>query len=462
MKLPLIAIVGRPNVGKSTLFNRLIGRREAIVDDQSGVTRDRNYGEGDWSGKRFRVIDTGGYVPESSDLFETAIREQVGVAIAESDSIIFLVDVKNGVNPIDKVIGDMLRHSGKKYFLVVNKVDAQIHAAGASEFYSLGVDMVYDISALSGRSTGDLLDDITKDFPTDDLIEEDRRLKIAVVGRPNVGKSSITNALLGEERSIVTDIPGTTRDSLDSVLKYYGEEIILIDTAGLRKKKKVEESIEFFSNIRSFKAISESDVTVLMLDAKTGFEKQDQKIIDEVVRWRKGLVIAINKWDLIEKETNTARKFELDIKDKLGTVDFAPIIFVSALSKQRIFKLIDLCKKVQAERTKKIPTSELNDTILPEIEKNPPPSTPTAVSYTHLRAHETVLDLVCRLLLEKKNNKTHTHTHTHNTTQQLECRPPRTSNVRETRDLSRPIGYELTVFPRGDRPICANWHVIIM
>ncbi len=377
MKLPLIAIVGRPNVGKSTLFNRLIGRREAIVDDQSGVTRDRNYGEGDWSGKRFRVIDTGGYVPESSDLFETAIREQVGVAIAESDSIIFLVDVKNGVNPIDKVIGDMLRHSGKKYFLVVNKVDAQIHAAGASEFYSLGVDMVYDISALSGRSTGDLLDDITKDFPTDDLIEEDRRLKIAVVGRPNVGKSSITNALLGEERSIVTDIPGTTRDSLDSVLKYYGEEIILIDTAGLRKKKKVEESIEFFSNIRSFKAISESDVTVLMLDAKTGFEKQDQKIIDEVVRWRKGLVIAINKWDLIEKETNTARKFELDIKDKLGTVDFAPIIFVSALSKQRIFKLIDLCKKVQAERTKKIPTSELNDTILPEIEKNPPPSTPT-------------------------------------------------------------------------------------
>ncbi|MFZ1282216.1 MAG: ribosome biogenesis GTPase Der [Ignavibacteriaceae bacterium] len=377
MKLPLIAIVGRPNVGKSTLFNRLIGRREAIVDDQSGVTRDRNYGEGDWSGKRFRIIDTGGYVPESSDLFETAIREQVSVAITESDSIIFLVDVKNGVNPIDKVIGDMLRHSGKKYFLVVNKVDAQIHAAGASEFYSLGVDMVYDISALSGRSTGDLLDDITKDFPTDDLIEEDRRLKIAVVGRPNVGKSSITNALLGEERSIVTDIPGTTRDSLDSVLKYYGEEIILIDTAGLRKKKKVEESIEFFSNIRSFKAISESDVTVLMLDAKTGFEKQDQKIIDEVVRWRKGLVIAINKWDLIEKETNTARKFELDIKDKLGTVDFAPIIFVSALSKQRIFKLIDLCKKVQAERTKKIPTSELNDTILPEIEKNPPPSTPT-------------------------------------------------------------------------------------
>jgi GTPase len=377
MKIPLIAIVGRPNVGKSTLFNRLIGKREAIVDDQSGVTRDRNYGEGDWSGKRFRLIDTGGYVPQSSDLFETAIREQVEVAIAESDSIIFLVDVKNGVNPIDKVICDLLRHSGKKYFLVVNKVDAQIHAAGAAEFYSLGVDMVYDISALSGRQTGDLLDDITKDFPEDDKIEEDKRLKIAIVGRPNVGKSSLTNALLGEERSIVTDIPGTTRDSLDSVLKYFGEEIILVDTAGLRKKKKVEESIEFFSNIRTFKAISESDVTVLMLDVLTGFEKQDQKIIDEVVRWRKGLIIAINKWDLIEKETNTARDYENAIKEKLGTVDFAPVIFTSALTKQRIYKLIDLCRKVQAERTKKIPTSELNDTILAEIEKNPPPSSPT-------------------------------------------------------------------------------------
>jgi GTP-binding protein len=377
MKIPLIAIVGRPNVGKSTLFNRLIGKREAIVDDQSGVTRDRNYGEGDWSGKRFRLIDTGGYVPESTDLFETAIREQVEVAIEEADSIIFLVDVKNGVNPIDKIIVDLLRQSGKKYFLVVNKVDAQVHAVGAAEFYSLGVDMVYDISALSGRQTGDLLDAITKDFPADDLIEEDKRLKIAIVGRPNVGKSSLTNALLGEGRSIVTDIPGTTRDSLDSVLKYYGEEIILVDTAGLRKKKKVEESIEFFSNLRTFKAISESDVTVLMLDVQTGFEKQDQKIIDEVVRWRKGLIIAINKWDLMEKETNTARDYELAIKDKLGTVDFAPVIFISALSKQRIFKLIDLCKKVQAERTKKIPTSELNDAILAEIEKNPPPASPT-------------------------------------------------------------------------------------
>lgn len=377
MKLPLIAIVGRPNVGKSTLFNRLIGKREAIVDDQSGVTRDRNYGESDWNGKKFRVIDTGGYVPDSADQFEAAIREQVEVAIQESDSIIFLADARDGVNPVDKIIVDMLRQSGKPYYLVANKVDAEMHAVAASEFYSLGVEAVYDISALSGRKTGDLLDDITRNFPMTDDLEEDKRLKIAIVGRPNVGKSSLTNALLGFDRSIVTDIPGTTRDSLDSILKYYGEEIVLIDTAGLRKKKKVEESIEFFSNIRSFKAISESDVTILMLDAKTGFEKQDQKIIDEVVRWRKGLIIAINKWDLIEKETNTARKFEIDIKEKLGTVDFAPVIFISALTKQRIFKLIDLCTKVQEERTKKIPTSELNDALLQEIEKNPPPSSPT-------------------------------------------------------------------------------------
>lgn len=377
MKLPLVAIVGRPNVGKSTLFNRLLGKREAIVDDQSGVTRDRNYGECDWNGKKFRLIDTGGYVPESSDLFETAIREQVEIAIAEADSIIFLVDVKDGINPVDKIIVELLRQSNKPYFLVVNKVDAESHTVSIHEFYALGVDTLYDISALSGRRTGDLLDDITKNFPAEDLIEEDARLKIAIVGRPNVGKSSLTNALLGHERSIVTDIPGTTRDSLDSVLKYYGEEIVLIDTAGLRKKKKVEESIEFFSNLRTFKAISQCDVTVLMLDAKTGFEKQDQKIIDEVVRWRKGLIIAINKWDLIEKETNTARKYEVDIKDKLGTVDFAPVIFISALTKQRIFKLIELCKIVQAERSKKIPTNELNDTLLPEIERNPPPASPS-------------------------------------------------------------------------------------
>lgn len=377
MKLPLVAIVGRPNVGKSTLFNRLLGKRDAIVDDVSGVTRDRNYGESDWSGKKFRLIDTGGYVPESSDLFESAIREQVETAIDESDSIIFLLDFKAGLNPIDKIIANMLRQSGKKYFVVINKVDNEIQKHALSEFYEIGVDKIYNISALSGRQLGDLLDDITSDFPEIDETLQDPRLKIAIVGRPNVGKSSLTNALLGQERSIVTDIPGTTRDSIDSILKYYGEEIVLIDTAGLRKKSKVQESIEFFSNIRTYKAIGECDVAIVLIDAKLGFESQDQKIIDEVIRWRKGLIIAVNKWDLIEKDQNTALQFERAIRNKLGTADFAPIIFISALTKQRIFKLIEISKQVESERKKKIPTSQLNDEILPEIEKNPPPATKT-------------------------------------------------------------------------------------
>lgn len=377
MKFPLVAIVGRPNVGKSTLFNRIVGKREAIVDDISGVTRDRNYAESDWAGKKFRLIDTGGYVPHSKDLFETAIREQVEVAILEADAILFLTDVRDGVNPMDHNIADMLRASGKKFYLLANKVDSEKYEAAANEFYALGVDAVYDVSAQVGRKLGDLLDIITEDFPDFSEEENDTRLKIAVVGRPNVGKSSLTNALLGYDRSIVTEIPGTTRDSLDSILKYYGEEIILVDTAGLRKKKKVQESIEFFSNIRTLKAIGECDVAVVMLDSNSGLEKQDQKIIDEVVRWRKGLIIAVNKWDLIEKETNSARDFEIGIREKMGSIDYAPVMFISALTKQRIYKLIDLCKKIGEERKRKIPTSELNDIILPEIEKNSPPATHT-------------------------------------------------------------------------------------
>lgn len=377
MKLPLVAIVGRPNVGKSTLFNRIVGKREAIVDDVSGVTRDRNYAESDWAGKKFRLIDTGGYVPDSKDLFEKAIREQVEIAILEADAILFITDVRDGVNPMDYNIADMLRASGKTFYLLVNKVDSEKFEAAATEFYSLGVDNIYDISALVGRKLGDLLDIVTENFPDYSAGDKDTRLKIAVVGRPNVGKSSLTNALLGYDRSIVTEIPGTTRDSLDSILKYYGEEIILIDTAGLRKKKNVQESIEFFSNLRTLKAIGECDVAVVMIDATFGLEKQDQKIIDEVVRWRKGLVIAVNKWDLIEKETNTAKEFEVSIKKKMGSIDYATVIFISALTKQRIYKLIDLCKKIGEERKRKIPTSEINDLLLPEIEKNPPPATHT-------------------------------------------------------------------------------------
>jgi len=302
MKTPLVVIVGRPNVGKSTLYNRLVGNRGAIVDDSSGVTRDRNYAQAEWAGKNFTLIDTGGYVPASEDVFEKGIREQVEIAIAEADAIMFMVDVRTGINPMDIEIANMLRTSGRDFYLLVNKVDSKKNEIAATEFYSLGVEKIYDVSALGGRNIGDMLDDVTSGFDETNYEETDTRLKIAIVGRPNVGKSSLTNALLGEERIIVTDIPGTTRDSINSILKYYGEEIILIDTAGLRKKKRVQESIEFYSNIRTLKAIGECDVAVVMIDAQHGLEKQDQKIIDEVVRWKKGLILAVNKWDLMEKD----------------------------------------------------------------------------------------------------------------------------------------------------------------
>ena len=376
MKNPIVVIVGRPNVGKSTLFNRILGKKDAIVDDFSGVTRDRNYGEAEWAGKNFRLIDTGGYVPQSVDLFEKAIREQVEIAVEEADAIIFLVDCRAGLTPGDIEIADLLRSSGKKYFLVVNKVDSENFEASAAEFYSLGVDTVYDVSAIGGRKIGDLLDVITDDFDPwseDDLTDD--RLKIAIVGRPNVGKSSLTNALLGYDRSIVTDIPGTTRDSIDSILKYYGKDVVLVDTAGLRKKKRVEESIEFFSTIRTLRSIAECDVAIVMVDAVLGIEKQDQKIIDEAVARRKGIILAVNKWDLIEKETNTARDNEAIIREKMGSIDYLPIVFISALTKQRIYKMLDLAFQVKEERRKTISTAKLNDVLLEEIKRTPPPAT---------------------------------------------------------------------------------------
>jgi GTPase len=378
MKTPIVVIVGRPNVGKSTLFNRLLGRKTAIVHDVSGVTRDRNYGEVEWAGKIFQLIDTGGYVPDSEDLFETAIREQVEIAITEADVIMFVVDARQGLLPMDREIANMLRLASRKFYLIVNKVDSEQYEPAASEFYQLGVEEVFDVSALAGRKIGDLLDVITENIPVTSPEErEDSRLKITIVGRPNVGKSSLTNALLGYDRSIVTEIPGTTRDSINSTLKYYGEDILLVDTAGLRKKKRIDESIEFFSTVRTLRSIAECNVAVVMIDAQFGLEKQDQKIIDEAIQRRKGLILAVNKWDLIEKDTNTAQKYEKEIKEKAGSVDYVPIIFISALTKQRIFKLVDLAKKVFDERRKTISTSELNNILLKEIELTPPPSTHT-------------------------------------------------------------------------------------
>jgi len=378
MSIPLIVIVGRPNVGKSTLFNRLTRSKNAIVDDESGVTRDRHYGEVEWDGKVFQIMDTGGYVPNSSELFETAIREQVEIALTEADAIFFVVDGRDGLTPVDEIISSMLRSSQKPILVVANKLDNPQQGLNAAEFFNLGIGNVYDISAIHGRNVGDLLDELFSvvDYNAEEE-EEDTRLKIAIVGRPNSGKSSLTNSLLGFDRSIVTNIPGTTRDSINSILKYHGEEIVLVDTAGLRKRTKVKENIEFYSNVRTLRALANSDVAIVMIDAKHGLESQDQKIINEAVQRRKGIIIAVNKWDLIEKETNTAKDFELKMRKKLGSVSYIKIIFISALTKQRIFKTIDLAKEIEIDRKKKISTKKLNDLLLPEILRTPPPATPT-------------------------------------------------------------------------------------
>ncbi len=369
----IIAIVGRPNVGKSTLFNRLTESRKAIVDDFSGVTRDRHYGVAEWTDKQFTVIDTGGYVANSEDVFEAAIREQVMIAIEEATVILFMVDVTTGITDLDDEIAQLLRRSKKPVFTVINKVDNTALEHEAPIFYSFGLGEIYTISSMTGSGTGELLDDVVKHF--EDAPEEENSLpKITVVGRPNVGKSSLVNALMGIERNIVTPIAGTTRDSIHIHYNQFGHEFMFIDTAGLRKKTKVKENIEFYSVMRTIKALEEADVVILMIDAQEGLESQDINIFHLAEKNKKGIVLLVNKWDLVEKNNKTMKVFEDQIRQKLQPFTDVPIIFTSVLNKQRIFKAIETALEVYKNRGKKISTSKLNDVMLPIIESYPPPA----------------------------------------------------------------------------------------
>jgi GTP-binding protein len=369
----IVAIVGRPNVGKSTLFNRLSESRKAIVDDFSGVTRDRHYETAEWIGKKFTIIDTGGYVANSEDQFEVAIREQVMIAIEEATVIIFMVDVKTGITDLDDEIASMLRKSKKPVFVVANKVDNNNLIAEASVFYSFGLGELYCISSITGSGTGELLDDVVKHF--EEEFEEPNQLPTyAFLGRPNVGKSSIINALLGKDRNIVTPIAGTTRDSIEIEYNQFGHHFMLIDTAGLRKKTKVSENIEFYSVMRTIKALEKADVCILMIDATEGIESQDINIFKLIEKNHKGVVILINKWDLVEKDTKTSKEFEERIREKLAPFVDVPIVFTSALTKQRVMKAIETANEVYQNKTKHIPTSKLNDVMLEIIQNYPPPS----------------------------------------------------------------------------------------
>jgi len=371
----IVAIVGRPNVGKSTLFNRLTESRKAIVEEMSGVTRDRHYGKVFWGGQEFSVIDTGGYVVGSDDIFESEIRKQVEIAMEEANIIIFLVDVTTGITDLDESVSDLLRRSKKKVFLAANKVDNTERTLQSAEFYGLGLGDVYNVSAINGSGTGELLDAIVNSFDPEIKEEEESDIpRFSVVGKPNVGKSSLVNSLLGEERNIVTPISGTTRDSIDTHYKSYGFDFTLVDTAGIRKKNKVHEDIEFYSVIRSIRTIENSDVCLFMIDATEGIQKQDLNIFYVIERNSKGLVLLVNKWDLVEKETSTTKDFEEKIREQLAPFNDVPIIFVSALTKQRVHKALESAVEVFENRTQKISTSKLNDIMLEIIENTPPPS----------------------------------------------------------------------------------------
>ncbi|NCA84080.1 MAG: ribosome biogenesis GTPase Der [Clostridia bacterium] len=370
----ILAIVGRPNVGKSTLFNRLTGERAAIVEETSGVTRDRHYGQSDWNGKRFSVIDTGGYVIGSDDIFEEEIRKQVDLAMHEADVILMVVDAREGLTALDEDVADILRRSPKKVFVAVNKVDVPKNVHEIAEFYAMGLDGIFPVSAINGGGTGELLDEIVQHFeeiPDDNL---DDLPRFAVIGRPNVGKSSFINALLGDQRNIVTDIPGTTRDAVNTRYNSFGFDFYLVDTAGLRKKSRVHENIEFYSVMRSIRAIENSDVCLLMVDATTGFEAQDINILHLIEKNRKAVVMVVNKWDLVEKASNTHLDFENEIRKKTAPFTDYEIVFTSVIKKQRIFKALEAANEAYQNSRRRIATSKLNDLLLPIIETSPPPA----------------------------------------------------------------------------------------
>ncbi|MEO1218325.1 MAG: ribosome biogenesis GTPase Der [Bacteroidota bacterium] len=371
----IVAIIGRPNVGKSTLFNRLIEERKAIVDDHSGVTRDRNYGQALWNGREFTVIDTGGYVTGSEDVFEAAIREQVHIAMEEADVLVFVVDCRAGITPLDKTFAQLLRKSTKKMILAANKMDSSNQAHEVYEFYELGLGDVIGISAANGGGTGDLLDGIVELLPEE--VEDDGYgdiPKFAIVGRPNVGKSSLINALVGKDVNIVTPIAGTTRDSVHTRFTSFDNDLVLVDTAGLRKKAKVEENIEFYSTLRTVKAIEACDIAILLIDATLGIEAQDMAIFSLVQKSHKGIVIGVNKWDLLEKETNTARDYAEKVREKLAPFNDVPILFVSAVNKQRLLKLLEAAAQVYKNKERKVSTNELNEVMLAAIERHHPPA----------------------------------------------------------------------------------------
>ncbi|MBZ0203590.1 MAG: ribosome biogenesis GTPase Der [Ignavibacteria bacterium] len=430
----IVAIIGRPNVGKSSLFNRLVGKKTAIVHDTPGVTRDRNYGETEWNGKKFFLIDTGGYVPNSKDKFESAIREQVRISIDEADVILFVVDAKTGITPLDLEIAKLLRKEAntednihKKVILAINKVDSRNDEGVEPDFFRLGLGEPLEVSALVGRRSGDLLDMITDNIPDDEAAGTDENgIKFAIIGRPNAGKSSLANALTQSNRNIVTDIPGTTRDPIDSLVTYYGQEITLIDTAGLRKKSRIKraESLEYFSALRTHKSIERCDVAIIVIDATSFVSKlskftnaeeavfklgkEDVEIIIKAAELKKGILLVINKWDLVEKETNTAKIFENKVKEHLKTYDYLPFLFTSAITKQRVSKIIERALDVYNERAKEIKTSELNDKLLPYIKEFPPRSKShkeLKINYiTQLQHSPPVIGFFCNLPSEIEVN----------------------------------------------------------